>query len=347
MDRLLSSPESAECTDDELVRLASLRHCGLLDTPAEAAFDRLADLAAQGCAATVGFLALVDRDRVWYKAGPGLVGLSRPRADDPAAWLVAGDELVVIEDLAADARTAAMTGPDGAPLAGLFAAACVRNGDGSRIGVLGVRDRQPRPLAASPRQILTGLAQLATALIEASTLRAELAAVRDDARRSASVDELTGLLNRRTLLERLDVEVERAHRFHWPLSAVMVDIDGFRAVNERHGHQVGDAVLRAVGGIIRDELRQVDLAGRSGGEEFAIILPGTPLPGALTLADALRQEIASHPHGRDGVQVTASLGVAELTADDEPMALLRHAGEAMACAWRAGGDRVQGAGASA
>lgn len=334
--------EGAPRAADEADRVVALHHTRLLDGETEPEFDHLAALAATLCGTASGFFALIDHDRTWCKAGDGLAGRSCPRDADPAAWVIADDGVLVIGDLAADARAAAWTAPDGAPCQGLFAGASVCSVDGHRIGVLGVLDPRPRPLPAGAVRMLVQLAALATALVERQTLRGELEAARERARRLASVDELTGLLNRQTLLERLDLEVERAHRFRTPLALVLVDLDHFGAINEREGHAAGDAVLRAVGGVIRDELRQVDLAGRSGGGEFCIVLPGTPLAGAWTLAEALRQEIGRQEQGRDGARVTASLGVASLAGDADGMDLLRRAGEARSCAWQAGGDRTHG-----
>lgn len=336
-------PDSSSPSAAEVERVAALARSGLLEAPLPAELGTLAELAATLCSAAVGFFAFVDHDRVWYKAGEGLAGTSRARQDDPVGWVIDDDVVVVVDDLANDTRSAQVARPEGAAHEGSFAGVGVGAVEGCRIGVLGVFDPRSRSLDGSAREALAGLARLAAAVIQRESLRRELEMAREQARRLASVDTLTGLLNRRTVLERLDVEVERAHRFHAPLAVVMLDIDGFRAFNDRHGHELGDAVLREIGGIIRDELRQVDLAGRSGGEEFCIILPGTPLPGAMTLADALRQEIGRHEHG-DGVSaVTASLGVAMLDGDDpvDAMTLLKRASDAMAHAWQEGGDRVQ------
>ena len=156
---------------------------------------------------------------------------------------------------------------------------------------------------------------------------------------------LTGLWNRRVLLERLDIEVERARRFGTPLSVIMMDIDHFRQINDSHGHATGDAVLRNIGGIVRDELRQVDVAGRYGGEEFCIVLPGTPHAGGVTLADALRQEIEHfvHVHEAQSLSATASFGLASLRigAEDDATALLKAADDALHRAKRNGCNRVE------
>jgi diguanylate cyclase (GGDEF)-like protein len=159
----------------------------------------------------------------------------------------------------------------------------------------------------------------------------------------ASTDSLTGLANRRMLDEELVLEWRRADRVGDSLAFVLLDLDNFKQVNDTYGHQAGDAVLRAVGQVLRGGVRQVDLAGRYGGEEFALILPETDLRGALKLAERLRAALETTPvELPDGktLEVTASFGVAlkdELPSADELVAV---ADGALYAAKRAGKNRV-------
>jgi diguanylate cyclase (GGDEF)-like protein len=159
----------------------------------------------------------------------------------------------------------------------------------------------------------------------------------------ATTDSLTGLANRRTLDEELVLEWRRADRVGDSLAFVILDLDNFKQVNDTHGHQAGDAVLRQVGQVLLGGVRQVDLAGRYGGEEFALILPETDMPGALRLAERLRTMLEATavelPDGKT-LKVTASFGVAlndELPSADELVAV---ADEALYVAKRAGKNRV-------
>ena len=159
----------------------------------------------------------------------------------------------------------------------------------------------------------------------------------------ATTDSLTALANRRTLDEELVLEWRRADRVGDSLAFVLLDLDNFKQVNDTHGHQAGDAVLRAVGRVLLGGVRQVDLAGRYGGEEFALILPETDLDGALKLAERLRVALETTPvELPDGktLQVTASFGVAlkeGLSSADELVAV---ADEALYAAKRGGKNRV-------
>ena len=163
-----------------------------------------------------------------------------------------------------------------------------------------------------------------------------------EAQLDAYTDFLTGLRNRRYLELILERELFRLQRYGRPLSLVLLDLDGFKAVNDLHGHEVGDRVLQALAQRIEAHLRRSDRAVRLGGEEFALLLPETPLPQALRLAERLRRAVeamAVPPVAR----ITASFGVAEARPTDTPLTLLRRADEAMYRAKRKGKNRVEAA----
>jgi diguanylate cyclase (GGDEF)-like protein len=131
--------------------------------------------------------------------------------------------------------------------------------------------------------------------------------------RQAVTDALTGLANRRQFYEVLGREYERAQRFGTPLSLILLDIDDFKQINDTRGHLAGDAVLLGVAASLAELIREIDLAARFGGEEFAILLPQTAQDGAAQLAERLRREIAARPirFGPDEIEgITASFGVA-------------------------------------
>jgi diguanylate cyclase (GGDEF)-like protein len=159
----------------------------------------------------------------------------------------------------------------------------------------------------------------------------------------AVTDELTGLANRRRFMEFVQLELKRAERFQSPLGLLLVDLDDFKLVNDRFGHGTGDEVLRALSDVFRESLRDVDLAARLGGEEFAVLLPETDYSGAAGVAERLRASLASlelqDPDGQ-GFGVTASFGVAVYPEAQSVDELLRTADAALYRAKAEGKNRV-------
>ncbi len=160
-------------------------------------------------------------------------------------------------------------------------------------------------------------------------------------RHQASSDPLTGLHNRRWLSERIPVEQARAARDKTPLSAILFDLDHFKQINDRHGHDTGDHVLMAVADVMRDCLRRYDIAARIGGEEFCLILPRTGEAEAIAIAERLRtkfEALSVEPLARG--RVTASFGVYEAMAEESMQQILLHADRALYAAKHGGRNRV-------
>ncbi|MEI6623232.1 MAG: GGDEF domain-containing protein, partial [Actinomycetes bacterium] len=153
-------------------------------------------------------------------------------------------------------------------------------------------------------------------------------------------DGLTGLTNRRWLDEVLRQEVERARRGDVELAVVMVDLDGFKEVNDSYGHAVGDQVLRAVAQALEAAVRVTDVVGRYGGEEFLVLLPNVGLEQALEFAEQMRVGVRLIPVAFRPEPVTASFGVAQWTHGDNVASLVDRADDALYAAKRAGRDRV-------
>ncbi len=164
----------------------------------------------------------------------------------------------------------------------------------------------------------------------------------DQLARAATVDSLTGLANRGHFLEMGRRFLDRARRDRKPLSVLYLDLDHFKAVNDHHGHAVGDLALQSVVHAAIGQLRPGDLFGRLGGEEFAVVLPNCPLGPARRVAERLRQSVADMT-GELPVSVTVSLGVAQSADDEDLDALLIRADEALLVAKRSGRNRVEAA----
>jgi diguanylate cyclase (GGDEF)-like protein len=154
-------------------------------------------------------------------------------------------------------------------------------------------------------------------------------------------DDVTGLYNRRFFSIRLEEEVSRYRRFNHPVSVLLIDLDGFKGVNDELGHAAGDETLRDMAEILMRHSRGINVICRYGGDEFAVLLVETPKAGARLYADRIRAVLSTHPfpHGR---KLTASFGIASLPEDVSPGAeeLVRAADEALYAAKRAGKNRV-------
>jgi two-component system cell cycle response regulator len=162
--------------------------------------------------------------------------------------------------------------------------------------------------------------------------------------RMATLDRMTRLYIHHYFQERLQEEIKRSERYSTPLSLIMADIDHFKMVNDRYGHQQGDTVLKALGSIFRENLRKTDIAARYGGEEFAFILPETKLSCATDVASRLRKRVENHefPGQEAPLRITISLGVAEydINRDLDASRFIKRADRALYRAKRSGRNRV-------
>lgn len=208
---------------------------------------------------------------------------------------------------------------------------------GRALGVLGVDNlTDPNPFSETEEFLLATLADYATVAIENANLYMQL-------QRTAITDELTGLYNRRGLFELGRREVERSLRFGRQLPVVMIDIDHFKEINDTYGHLIGDQVLKVLAQRLRRNVREIDIVGRYGGEEFVILLLENDLPTAQMIAERLRLLISSIPvHTEKGaITVTVSIGVSAVAHDVRDLpSLLQRADEALYLAKSSGRNRI-------
>ena len=205
--------------------------------------------------------------------------------------------------------------------------------EGRVTGVLSVRSRRRGAFDEHQLSVLNTIAQQAAVAIE-------------NARHyeAATVDSLTGFFLRDYFFRRLGEEYERTSRYGGKFSLLMLDLDGFKSINDRHGHMTGDRFLRTISGTIRSGLRAADLACRYGGDEFCLLLPETGIRGARTIAERIRAAVAERvvEVGDLRLRTTVSIGVAVFPEHDQGSVetLLRNSDMALYEAKRAGRDRV-------
>ena len=187
------------------------------------------------------------------------------------------------------------------------------------------------------------IAITALVLLRQLTVMGENLRLLADTQQLAITDGLTGLLNRRQFFELAEREFARCQRYRRPLSAIMVDIDTFKAINDRHGHLAGDLVMQAVAEHCKRQLRKVDLVGRYGGDEIVIVLPETDLHAASGVAQRLLAAITQSPlaFGEHLLKISISAGVAPGNGSASLTALLHRADEALYQAKQAGRNRIK------
>jgi diguanylate cyclase (GGDEF)-like protein len=341
--------------DNEAERLAALHRYDILDSGAEQRYDDLVRVAAAICGTPMGSVSLIDADRQWFKAKLGLQDDDTPRDTAFCAHaILQPDAPTIVEDASLDPRfhdnPLVLGGPGirfyaGAPLLGI---------EGLPLGTLCVMDRQPRRLEPYQREALEALSRQVSALLElrrvtrdlrlqlqdrdwyeqrlqafSSSLEEENADLAEQLR----LDSLTGLANRRALIAALDAALATDACF----CVALADIDHFKAINDTHGHGVGDTVLARVADNLRDAGGDLGILARHGGEEFAWLLQDMTPEQAMQRCEAMRAAVAG---GSDVLPATISIGVACRTPGDDHGSLLQRADQALYAAKHAGRNRV-------
>jgi len=237
-------------------------------------------------------------------SGRGVTDENEPAIRAVANWVMQHGEEFATDDLRGDARA------PGASVGALLAFPLV--GRGHRVGALIGFDRAPSSL--KPR-LSPGMQRAVRTLLEPVSMALDNALALKRAHALSVTDDLTHLYNSRYLNQVLRRETKRASRSGRPLSLLFIDLDGFKGVNDTHGHLFGSRALVEAAGLIRMSARETDVPARFGGDEFAVVLPDTGGEGAFAVGERIRDRVAAHHFlAGDGLDVhlTASVGVATL-----------------------------------
>jgi diguanylate cyclase (GGDEF)-like protein len=282
---------------DDDARVAALHRLGVLDQPPAADLEGLTRLATFVTGAPASVLNLIDTDRQWQAAATGLVCTEVPRSESMCAHVVAADRAVHVADASTDVRFADTAYVDGRlGSVRMYASVPVHDHEGYAVGTLCVVDPVARDLSAAQLAALHDLAAQAEHLLEMRRQHLMLLDVLAEVDHFASHDPLTGLVNRRVLLDRLDLALQRAERTGVPPTLLFCDVDGFKAVNDTLGHQAGDEALVAVARHLRALVRGHDTVARLGGDEFVILCEDVTPAGAAAVVERLRRPVEAN-HG--------------------------------------------------
>lgn len=314
-------------------RRAALRQVERAIPQLDASFERLTRLLASLTHAPMAAFTLIDAEHQRIKAAHGLPAGDYPAIEGQFCRLcLARDDLFVVPDATRDPQFADNPLVTGPCKLRYYAGLPVREPGGAAVGTLCIIDQRPRRLNEADLAVLHDLRASIEELILLRTMSA--------------FDALTGVHARGHFDRVLPGEWQRLRRAGEPLAALMIDVDHFKAYNDRHGHAEGDRCLRTVAGIIAEALnRGGDMVTRYGGEEFVVLLPNTGVEGAAAVAERIRSAVeqAALPHADDGRVVTVSLGsaVAEPGRNDgdSTVALLLRADQALYAAKHAGRNR--------
>jgi diguanylate cyclase (GGDEF)-like protein len=323
MDAALISKDERLVSED--VRLAALDQFDVLDTPAEANFDRITRITKNVLDVPMAAVSLIDGHRQWLKSRQGGLAHETCKSHAFCSTAIRQIEPLIIEDATRDARFKENVLVVGPPFIRAYAGAQLRTPEGHNLGALCAIDATPRRFETKHIALLVDLAGMVMSELEALRL--------------ATTDSLTGTLSRRGFRAEADRAIKLSLRHRHPLSCIAFDLDHFKSINDQHGHEVGDRALLETVEVCRERLRNSDIFGRIGGEEFVIVLPHTDSTGALKVAEEIRGALERRPFsGADGnVTVTASFGITSRNGESVELdELLRRADAALYAAKDAG-----------
>jgi diguanylate cyclase (GGDEF)-like protein len=246
---------------DEGPRLAELRSLGLLDTDPEERFDRVTRLAQRLFDVPIALVSLIDEDRQWFKSNQGLDATETPRDVSFCGHAIVDEGVMHIADATTDDRFSDNPLVQGEPRIRFYAGCPIAGPGGSKLGTLCIIDRKPRELSEDDESALRDLAEMVEREVAATHL--------------AASDALTGLSNRRgfDLLATKILEISK--RRSTPAVLLFIDVDGLKPINDTHGHETGDELLRELSRLLERVFRASDVVARLGGDEFAVLLSAT------------------------------------------------------------------------
>lgn len=281
--------------NDEHGRLAALKRYQILDTAPEVEFEDIISLVKTVLNAPIVAISLIDSDRQWFKAISGIDATETPRSIAFCDHTIRHDVPLNIGDATRDSRFANNPLVTGAPGVRCYLGVPLRSPDGYNIGSLCVLGDTPRVFTDAEVEVLQSFASLIVSQMELRLVSRH--------------DMLTGVLTRSAFEARLKTEFDQPEKT--PAALLLLDIDHFKSINDSFGHATGDVALRAVGKVLQNNLRETDMIGRYGGEEFLVLLRNVTREDALAKSERLRRSVSQlRVTELAGRKLTISIGLA-------------------------------------
>lgn len=332
---------------DEPQRLASLYQLNILFTPAEERFDRITRLAQQVFGVPIALVSLVGESCQWFKSAQGLTADRTPKEISFCGHAVYRETLLEVSDAREDPDFADNPLVKGEPFIRFYAGCPVMH-DGKPMGTLCLIDTKPHKLTESEREMLQSLAHWVETELRISAMgdvQRQLIAELGESRRDAMLDPLTQTWNRLGLDTLFKRELNYARHSRQPLALILVDLDHYKAVNDRYGHLAGDGVLKEVVARLRKILRPEDIIARFGGDEFVVLCANSNEQRLFAVAERIRLAVSQSPVRTEGAEISVSVTLgaawAEVSEQTLPADLLNTADRALYEAKAAGRNCVQ------
>ena len=330
------------------LKLANIHTLDLFYTPLEERFERITRLARRALQVPVTAITLLNDEKQWFKSVVGWVVSELPRDTSFCKFTVQANQVLVISDTLEDPRTATSPLVLSAPRFRAYAGFPLHDEHGTVAGTFCVFDLKPREFSAADQQSIMDLAAmtqrevLSHHLSEAHTALTTKLSV---ARREAMMDPLTRLWNRRGASVLLKSALDTADQRGTPLSLALLDLDNFKRINDTYGHQVGDEVLRKLGGRLISAVRGEDAICRIGGDEFLILMTDTDAAAAGRTAERVRRMVTDTaiPTREGMLPMSVSVGCTVRMPRESLAveALLERADQALLASKAAGRNRVR------
>lgn len=300
----------------------------ILNTPLEDRFERITRMVCFMLKVPISAVSLVVDDVQWFKSIQGLNVSGTARNLAFCAHTILDDDTFVVPDARADERFHDNPLVTEDPSIRFYAGQPLTLGDGMRIGALCAIDRVPRQISDEEKQVLRDLGKLVERELVSQEISASFAGLVqevEETKRASLIDPLTRVWNRAGMEQILAREWKRASRTHGTLAVLFIDLDDFKRINDTHGHTVGDAALRHAAKFLLGALRETDVVGRWGGDEFLAVLPDCTEEGLRriceTLAETQKALVIEGHDAPDGPPIPVRFSVGGATAAPETQTL--------------------------